>query len=46
MDLRTFDPEVASTVTIRKITRPFSPWWNAGRTQMQVDKARIFERRG
>ena len=46
MDLRTFDPEGASTVTVRKVTRPFSPWWNAGKTQMQVDKARIFERRG
>jgi Na+-transporting methylmalonyl-CoA/oxaloacetate decarboxylase gamma subunit len=45
MDLRTFDEGRGGAVTIRKITRPFSPWVNAGRTQLQVDKSNVFRGR-
>src|SRR5690606_1385002 len=37
MDLRTFDEGTAEEITIRKITRPFSPWWNAAKTQIIFD---------
>jgi Na+-transporting methylmalonyl-CoA/oxaloacetate decarboxylase gamma subunit len=45
MDLRTFDEGTAEEVTIRKITRPFSPWWNAGKTQIMYDKIEMFRRK-
>lgn len=45
MDLRTFDEGTAQEVTIRKITRPFSPWWNAAKTQVMFDKAEMFRRK-
>ena len=44
MDLRTFDEEIAEEITIRKITRPFSPWWNAGKAQIMHDKLDVFRR--
>jgi Na+-transporting methylmalonyl-CoA/oxaloacetate decarboxylase gamma subunit len=45
MDLRTFDEGTAEEVTIRKITRPFSPWWNAAKTQIIFDKVEMFRRK-
>ncbi len=45
MDLRTFDEGTAEEVTIRKITRPFSPWWNAAKTQVIFDKIEMFRRK-
>ncbi len=45
MDLRTFDEGTAEEVTIRKITRPFSPWWNAAKTQVIFDKVEMFRRK-
>lgn len=44
MDLRTSGEEEADSITIRKITRPFSPWWNAAKTQVMFDKVEIFRR--
>lgn len=45
MDLRTFDEGTAEDITIRKITRPFSPWWNAAKTQIIFDKVEMFRRK-
>lgn len=45
MDLRTFDEGTAEEITIRKITRPFSPWWNAAKTQIIFDKVEMFRRK-
>ncbi len=38
LDLRTFGESPPGTVTIRKVTRPYSAWWNSGKTQMMIDK--------
>jgi Na+-transporting methylmalonyl-CoA/oxaloacetate decarboxylase gamma subunit len=45
MDLRTFDEGTAEEITIRKITKPFSPWWNAAKTQIIFDKVEMFRRK-
>lgn len=45
MDLRTFDEGTAEAITIRKITRPFSPWWNAAKTQIIFDNVEMFRRK-
>lgn len=45
MDLRTFDEGTAEEITIQKITRPFSPWWNAAKTQIIFDKVEMFRRK-
>ncbi len=45
MDLRTFDEGTAEEITIHKITRPFSPWWNAAKTQIILDKVEMFRRK-
>ncbi len=45
MDLRTFDEGTAEEITIRKITRPFSPWWNAAKTQIIFDNVEMFRRK-
>ncbi|MCC6265454.1 MAG: OadG family protein [Bryobacterales bacterium] len=45
MDLRTFDEGTAAEITIHKITRPFSPWWNAAKTQIIFDKVEMFRRK-
>lgn len=45
MDLRTFDEGTAEEITIHKITRPFSPWWNAAKTQIIFDKVEMFRRK-
>ena len=46
MDLRTFDEATAAEITIRKISRPFSPWWNAGKAQIMHDKIDIYRKHG
>jgi hypothetical protein len=47
MDLRVFDEEAAAEeITVRKVTRPFSPWWNSGRMQNIHDKIDIFRKWG
>jgi len=47
MDLRVFDEEAAAEeITVRKVTRPFSPWWNSGRIQNIHDKIDIFRKWG
>ncbi len=45
MDLRTFDEGTAEEITIRKITRPFSPWWNAAKTQIIFENVEMFRRK-
>lgn len=44
MDLRAFDEETAHEVTIRKITRPFSPWMDSGKTRVLLNNHFIFKK--
>lgn len=44
MDLRAFDEETAREVTIRKITRPFSPWMDSGKTRVLLNNQLIFKK--
>ncbi len=44
MDLRTFDDDTAEEVTIRKITRPFSPWMDSGKTRMIYNNQQVFRK--
>ena len=44
MDLRTFDDDTAEEVTIRKITRPFSPWMDSGKTRMIFNNQQVFRK--
>jgi hypothetical protein len=45
LDLRTFDDDEAEELTIRKITRPFSPWMDSGKTEMIVRSQPFGKRR-
>lgn len=44
MDLRAFDEETAQEVTIRKITRPFSPWMDSGKTRVLLNNQLVFKK--
>ena len=44
MDLRTFDEDDGEEITIRKITRPFSPWMDSGKTAL-IARSQMFGRR-
>ncbi|MCB2156710.1 OadG family protein [bacterium] len=44
MDLRTFEEEAAHEITIRKITRPYSPWWHSGKMRLVNDQVQIFRK--
>lgn len=44
MDLRAFDDETAQEITIRKITRPFSPWMDSGKTRVLLNNQKIFRK--
>lgn len=44
MDLRAFDEETAHEVTIRKITRPFSPWMDSGKTRVLLNNQLVFKK--
>ncbi len=44
MDLRAFDEETAHEVTIRKITRPFSPWMDSGKTRVLLNNQLVFRK--
>jgi hypothetical protein len=44
MDLRAFDEETAQEVTIRKLTRPFSPWMDSGKTRVLLNNQLIFKK--
>jgi hypothetical protein len=44
MDLRTFDEETAEEITIRKITRPFSPWMDSGKTRMILNNQSAYRK--
>jgi Na+-transporting methylmalonyl-CoA/oxaloacetate decarboxylase gamma subunit len=44
MDLRTFDDDDADEITIRKITRPFSPWMDSSKTAL-IARSQYFGKR-
>lgn len=44
MDLRAFDEETAHEVTIRKLTRPFSPWMDSGKTRLLLNNQLVFKK--
>ena len=44
MDLRTFEEETAQEITIRKITRPYSPWWHSGKMRLMNEKLQMFRK--
>lgn len=44
MDLRAFDEETAQEITIRKITRPFSPWMDSGKTRVLLNNQLVFKK--
>ncbi len=44
MDLRAFDEETAHEVTIRKLTRPFSPWMDSGKTRILLDNRLVYRK--
>ncbi len=46
LDLRTFEEAPPGAVTIRKVTRPYSGWWNSGKTHMMIDKWTFPTRKG
>lgn len=45
MDLRTFEEDAAHEITIRKITRPYSPWWHSGKMRLMNDQVEIFRKK-
>jgi len=44
MDLRTFDDDEAEEVTIKKLTRPFSPWMDSWKTALMLSNQRMFRK--
>ncbi|WP_406672309.1 hypothetical protein [Natronospira sp.] len=44
MDLRTFDEEEAEEVTIKKLTRPFSPWMDSWKTALMLSNQRMYRK--
>ncbi|QQR88595.1 MAG: OadG family protein [Myxococcales bacterium] len=44
MDPRIFDEELTSKLSIKKVTKPYSPWWHSGKTISIYNNQHIFER--
>ena len=44
MDLRTFDEEEAEEITIKKITRPFSPWMDSWKTGIMLANQKMYRK--
>lgn len=44
MDLRTFDEDEAEEITIKKITRPFSPWMDSWKTALMLSNQRMYRK--
>lgn len=44
MDLRILDEASSEDVTIRRITKAYSPWWHSGQNMLMTDVQKVFDR--